>query len=275
MTAPAPNAVAEPDPAEVAGYVDGRPVPRSLVDQRIAGLRAGPQASALPAPGTPEDRQLARWVAQIVLVEQLCLAEARARGLCLEKAPGPGLDQRDAAELGSIYAAAYVTEPAVRAVYAAVTADIDADETQVRSLYRYRVAGAGEQTRWQLRYGLFDSAESGRNADGRALPSLGAVRLSELPGALAAAVVAAQPGDTVGPIADQLGWHVVFVEAEATSAAATSRQVAARSRTAVRQAERRRAFAHWLDRQRTRRIALVPGLEHPGDPHQPDNHHRH
>lgn len=40
-------------------------------------------------------------------------------------------------------------------------------------------------------------------------------------------------------------------------------------------AARRRAFATWLDARRAQLVALAPGYEHPGDPRQPDNTHRH
>ncbi|WP_220140160.1 hypothetical protein [Kitasatospora acidiphila] len=38
---------------------------------------------------------------------------------------------------------------------------------------------------------------------------------------------------------------------------------------------RRLAFVRWLDQARATRLTLVPGLEHPGDPAQPDYDHRH
>lgn len=40
-------------------------------------------------------------------------------------------------------------------------------------------------------------------------------------------------------------------------------------------AGRRRAFRFWLDARRAALVDLAPGYEHPGDPHQPDNTHRH
>jgi [acyl-carrier-protein] S-malonyltransferase len=40
-------------------------------------------------------------------------------------------------------------------------------------------------------------------------------------------------------------------------------------------AARRRAFRTWLDARRTALVRLAPGYEHPGDPRQPDNTHRH
>lgn len=43
----------------------------------------------------------------------------------------------------------------------------------------------------------------------------------------------------------------------------------------LRGAARRRAFRVWLDARRAELVRLAPGYEHPGDPHQPDNTHRH
>lgn len=38
---------------------------------------------------------------------------------------------------------------------------------------------------------------------------------------------------------------------------------------------RRREFRRWLDARRADLVALAPGYEHPGDPGQPDNTHKH
>jgi [acyl-carrier-protein] S-malonyltransferase len=43
----------------------------------------------------------------------------------------------------------------------------------------------------------------------------------------------------------------------------------------LRAAARRRAFRMWLDERRVALVQLAPGYEHPGDPRQPDNVHRH
>ncbi len=40
-------------------------------------------------------------------------------------------------------------------------------------------------------------------------------------------------------------------------------------------AARRRAFRAWLDARRAALVQLAAGYEHPGDPRQPDNTHRH
>jgi [acyl-carrier-protein] S-malonyltransferase len=52
---------------------------------------------------------------------------------------------------------------------------------------------------------------------------------------------------------------------------ATTAEVAAH----LRGAARRRAFRLWLDERRAALVELAPGYEHPGDPRQPDNTHRH
>lgn len=43
----------------------------------------------------------------------------------------------------------------------------------------------------------------------------------------------------------------------------------------LRGAARRCAFRLWLDARRAALVRLAPGYEHPGDPRQPDNTHRH
>ena len=43
----------------------------------------------------------------------------------------------------------------------------------------------------------------------------------------------------------------------------------------LRAAARRRAFRLWLDARCAELVQLAPGYEHPGDPRQPDNTHRH
>jgi [acyl-carrier-protein] S-malonyltransferase len=52
-------------------------------------------------------------------------------------------------------------------------------------------------------------------------------------------------------------------------------QVHSRIAEHLRAAARRRAFRLWLDQRRAELVRLAPGYEHPGDPRQPDNTHRH
>lgn len=237
-----------PGAGAVLGWLDGHPLPRAELDRRLAALRAGPRATALPAPGTAEDRQLTRWVAQVVLTEELCAAEAAARGLDPGDAGPVRLDQRAAVELGSIAAAAYEGSAAVRAVYQAVTADVAVTPAQA-AVYRESTARPSAGPVWRLRTpdGEFD-AEPG-----------------SLPADLARALGSAVPGQTVtaGP------WTATLVTRRVPEPDSP------RPADGLLDAARRLAFVRWLDHARAHRLHLVPGLEHPGDPAQPDNHHRH
>jgi [acyl-carrier-protein] S-malonyltransferase len=233
----------------VVGFVDGRPVPAAELDRRLAALRDGPRSTALPAPGSPEDRQLGRWVAQVILTEELCRAEASARDL----PPGPPasvrLDQRAAVELGSITAAAFEGSAAVRAVYEAVTADVTVPAGEVA---RYGAATAGEPGGpvWRV---WVDGEEFDAAPD-------------TLPARLATALRTAAPGHTV----TVGGWTARLVATDEDPAGDAHDPAAD-----LLAAARRLAFVRWLEQARAARLRLVPGLEHPGDPRQPDNHHKH
>lgn len=246
------------------GYVDGRPVPEAILAKRLAELRRGPMAACLPAPGTAEDRQLRRWTAQVILTEQLCAIEAPV----LDQRPDKmdhGLDQQAAVELGSITAAAYEASAAVRAVYAGVTAAVTVDENEVR---RYWAATHHPvPTRWLLQH---------RRNGGPAQP-LGPATLEDLPRALATAVrdhPHAAPGTVVRAV-DQLGSHEATIVATLPAHTPDYDQDAPMVRTQLLDAARRGTFNRWLDHARATRVRLIPGFEHPADPHQPDHYHRH
>ncbi|MGY0230296.1 DUF7158 domain-containing protein [Longispora urticae] len=236
----------------VLGYLDGRPIPRDRLDRRLDGLRRSSRAAALPVPESSEGRQLVRWVAQVILTEELCATlDAPAVD------PGP-LDPVAAVEYGSITAAAYEGSPAVRAAFAQVTAGVTVPEEEVR---RYWEAWARpEPDRWRLRHRL----------DGGPWQPLGPVTLEELPRAVRAGV---ELGETRA--SDPIGEHEWTVEEIIPGALPSFQDDAPAIRAALLAAARRRTFAHWLDRSRAERLTLVEGLEHPGDPRQPDNHHKH
>ena len=100
--------------------VAGAPVPVDAVDAREELLRNGTRASALPASGTSEGRQLRRWLTQLIVTERVIAAEATARGVTAEDAPTeaellPDVTAR--LEIGSIAAAA-LADPRARALFA-------------------------------------------------------------------------------------------------------------------------------------------------------------
>ena len=115
MTASRPAGPA-PDPEpDVAAWVGGRAIPLAELDRRLDRLRASDRACVLPSAQTREGRQLRRWVAHVLIVEQLCVDELAARGLGWTGEELPGVPSRtDAVALGSIVAAAWWGHPAVR-----------------------------------------------------------------------------------------------------------------------------------------------------------------
>jgi [acyl-carrier-protein] S-malonyltransferase len=200
--------------------VAGLPVPVAEVDEAEARLRSGPSASALPASGTSEGRQLRRWLTQLIVTQRVVAAEITARGLSAtpeKDAPTeaellPDVTAR--LEIGSVAAAA-LADSRARALFADVTATVRVSDDDVADFH----------ARNPLRFAPPRRASHGWHA-----PSL-----------------VGPPLEQVRPVVTE---HLLG-------------------------AARRRAFRVWLDARRAALVELAPGYEHPGDPRQPDNTHRH
>ncbi|HEX2185839.1 MAG TPA: hypothetical protein VHN78_10080, partial [Chloroflexota bacterium] len=244
----ATGAATAPGPGEVIGWVDDRPIPRTHLDRRITDLRAGPLSAALPVPGSSEDRQLARWLTQVILTEALC--ETTARALGLPPLEGPPLDRLAAVELGSINAAAYNGSPWVRAMFQHVTGTAEIPpEWRARTSPRHSAAHI-------VRHRLFKDRRSAEQATPEDLQSLGRIELDSLPTAVAEALSHQPSGTLIGPVRDALGWHLaIAVPAPAPATTSPPDDHSAptppeRDRAPLLGAARRRAFARWLDERR-------------------------
>jgi [acyl-carrier-protein] S-malonyltransferase len=203
----------------VVATVDGAAITVGEVDAREARLRSTPLAVSLPRAGTSEGRQLRRWLTQLLTTERVIAAEATALGLTAAGVAVPSEeellpDMSARLEIGSVAASA-LADPLARAVFARITAKIDATDTEVTDYH----------ARNPLRF-------------------------------------AARP-------ADRHGWRPTAVAAPPLD------QVRSAITEHLRAAARRRAFRLWLDARRAALVELAPGYEHPGDPRQPDNTHKH
>ncbi|RAV17267.1 malonyl CoA-ACP transacylase [Mycolicibacterium sp. GF69] len=167
--------------------------------------------------------------------------------------------------------------------------EVDAREASLRgsrvasSLPRPGTSEGRQLRRWltQLlvaeRVVAAEAAARGLSADGapseaEVLPDM-AVRMEV--GSVAASVLA-------DPLA-----RVVFADVTASVHATDAEVASYRARNPLRlrdetdvaahltAAARRRAFRLWLDARCAAVVRLAPGYEHPGDPRQPDNTHRH
>ncbi|WP_194916021.1 peptidylprolyl isomerase [Catenulispora rubra] len=269
--------------ATVIGWVDGVAIPRELLDTRVRELRAGRLAARLPAVGSKEDRQFLRWTAQVLLTEELCRVElarleqaerpelAWLRGgaglgaAAAASSPPAGdsvavaaprrLTQAESLHLGSINAAAWTSTPAMSALYDLVTEPSSRATPATGTRTWYRVSHAVAAT-------ALDAATT-------APTSLGWTTLDDLPASLAAELRARPKGTRVGPVRTGLGWHFATV----TGTEVRSNQPAQPADSI--DPARLTTFNRWLDERRRALITHAPGFEHPGDPSQPDNTHRH
>jgi [acyl-carrier-protein] S-malonyltransferase len=247
--------------ASVIGWVDGVAVGRDRLDERIRALRSGRMAGRLPAAGSKEDRQFVRWIAHVLLTEEMCRLEARRLDLTAGVSRPLGRDE--ALYLGSINAAAWDECPEMAALLAAV---VDAAPTVAVSM---SMSASTPTCRWwRILHAL--AADEAVLAH-QELRSLGWTTLRDLPSPLADALRQTPIGTRVGPVRSSLGWHIaIAVESELRLSDPT-----AVDSDAVRGGDRLREFNRWLDLRRRSLVTIADGFEHPGDPSQPDNTHRH
>jgi [acyl-carrier-protein] S-malonyltransferase len=247
-----------------AAWVAGTPIEVSDVDARERELRSGPVAPTLPREHTGEGRQLRRWLVQVLAAERLVAQEATAKGLTVADAPPlSSIAPTRAAMLGlgSVAADLLTRNPLARAVFAAVTADVTVPRASIVHFYETNPPEVPEER--VVRHDL-NGPVTRRT-----------LRRGELTGPVETAVFAATAGDTVGPIQDPLGTHTVVVDEIHPASTTPLAEVEDDIRAFLLAPARRRAFTAWLDRHLTSEVTLAPGYEHPGDPNQPDNTHRH
>jgi [acyl-carrier-protein] S-malonyltransferase len=128
-------------PAGVMAYLNDQPMPRELLDARLTALRAGDAACVLPRADSREGRQLTRWVAQVVITEQLCVEELQRRAAVGPDSPAKPLDVSTAIAVGSITAAALAGSEPVRRVAELVSRDVRIPRAQLE----YAAEVLGEQ----------------------------------------------------------------------------------------------------------------------------------
>lgn len=118
--------MSHPEVSGVAAWVGDQPVLVEEVDARLNRLRDRDRTMSLPRADSREGRQLRRWVTQVAVVERLCVDALAAHPPAATGIPDAGgaPSRAEAAALGSIVAAAWANEPAVRRAAATVTAHV-------------------------------------------------------------------------------------------------------------------------------------------------------
>lgn len=247
-------------------WVAGEPIDVSEVDTSERALRAGAVASTLPRERTGEGRQLRRWLVQVLVAERLVAAEAARRRLSEVDAPplgGLAPDRAALLALGSVAADLLTRNALARKVFVAVTADVTVSADAVERYYH----GNPEQFTTPEERVVRHEIDGGP-------PRRRTLRPGQLTGPVEEAVFAAAAGETAGPVRDPLGTHTVVVEQVRPARVRTLAEARPEITARLLASARRRAFTAWLD-PRVAEVRLAPGYEHPGDPRQPDNTHRH
>jgi [acyl-carrier-protein] S-malonyltransferase len=154
-----------------------------------------------------------------------------------------------------------------RAVFVGVTGDVAVSDDVVARYWRANPEAFRVPERRVVRHAVGD-------ADPLARPAR-TVRRGELGSALGDAVFGAAAGEVVGPVRDAVGTHRVLVVEVLPARTLGLDEVREDVRARLLLGARRRAFTAWLDRRMAESVRLAAGFEHPGDPGQPDNTHRH
>lgn len=147
----------------VAAWVGATPITVEQVERRLTALREGPLATRLPPEGTPQGRNLRRWLVQVLTTEELVAQQAAVRGVESEPCDGkPGTVTLAAAlRTGGVAAAVLAASPLARALRRSVVADVEVPEDTIRGYYernRDRHVGTFEQEEPAIRLHLLDVA---------------------------------------------------------------------------------------------------------------------
>ena len=258
------------------------------VQRSLRQIAAAAGEEAVPLPGSPAAVRNERLVLHGLVTEAVLRQEAQRRGL-----GAAGVASSDAQPEPEHHDPQYPDpDPAeiAAAVFDAVTAEVDVDESAVVAYHRANADRYRRPDGRRIRHVLSSTAPAAADvaagcrrdvAGGRASvagSAAGASTIEMTPerfaGPLGDQVFAARPGDVVGPIASELGWHVAVVLEIIPGGVAPLADVRDTIAADLLAAERGRVFDEWLTARRAT-VTVAPGYEHPGDPRAAHRSHRH
>jgi [acyl-carrier-protein] S-malonyltransferase len=254
-----------PDSGLVA-QVGKRRITSADVEERVRRLRSGRLGDRLPADGCAEARQLRRWIVQVLATEAIIQDAADTLGITAQ-CGDPQQYALEGAGMGSVLETVLATSGVARSLLTVVTAGVDVDQAAVRTYY--------ERNRDDFRQP--DTCIVVHEIDGRPVNAGRPIvmRRGDVTGVVGAAVFRGSAGSTV-TVTDESGHaHVAHVHHVLPGHVAPFEDVRDAIIERLLAAARLRAFSAWVDRRRSELLWLAPGNEHPGDPSQPDNMHRH
>ena len=254
----------EIEAGEPIATVGGTIISRADLERRTEELRRGPRGKHIPPDGggSPEIR---RWIVRELVTEAVLAHEVRAAGLV---DPGEPRERVSAA--------------AIAALMDRVTAEVSVDAAAVRSFYDRNPDRFRRREARRIRHGVVPDQASARAVAERLAASDQVTQVQpvelhrgELVGPVEDAVFAAAPGDVVGPIVTEFGWHVARVDELIPAGIVPFEDARPAIEVDLVAVERVEAFERWLETRRAALTVLEPDFEHPGHPIHGATTHRH
>jgi [acyl-carrier-protein] S-malonyltransferase len=204
---------------------------------------------------------------QVLATEAIIQDAADSLGIAAPKCSDSQQYPLGGAGMGSVMETVLATSGVARSLLPVVTARIGVDQAAVQTYYERNRADFQKPDKCVVVHEI-----DGRPVNaGRPM----VMRRGDVAGVVEATVFGASIGSSVA-VTDESGHaHVVHVQQLLPGDVAPFEDVRDAITERLLAAARRRAFSAWVDRRRTALLWLAPGNEHPGDPSQPDNTHRH
>jgi len=211
--------------------------------------------------------QFRRWLVQELVTREVLIHEARAAGLIEPIAFGPGaVDVTAAALPGAV----------VARLFELVTRDVAVPEIELRAYYERNLDLVSTAEVRRVRHSVSRTeAEARTAAHAIEAGELWDLRRGEFSGPFEDAVFAAAPGDLVGPVESELGWHVARIERIDAPSIAGFEEARRGIEEELLAAARARAFGEWLEQRRQALSVIESNWEHPSHPVHGMVRHRH
>lgn len=225
----------------------------------------------MPPHGGDESLQFRRWLVQELVTSEVLVHEARAAGLIgvPGSASAPGQDAPETT-------AATLPRGVVARLFERVTQGVAVPETEVRAYYERNLDLFRTQEVRRLRHRLSQTyAEASASVEALEAGEAWDLRRGEFSGPVEEAAFAAAPGDLIGPLESELGWHVGRLERIDLPSILSFERARPAIEAELLAVARARAFAEWLEERRQALSVIEPEWEHPAHPVHGMIRHRH
>jgi hypothetical protein len=237
----------------------------------VAEVLRGPRGRHVPPHGGDESMQFRRWLVQELVTTEVLVHEARAAGLIGARgsASAPAADAPETP-------AATLPRGVVARLFERVTRGVAVPETEVRAYYERNLDLFRTQEVRRLRHCLSRTfAEASAGVEALEAGEAWDLRRGEFSGPVEEAAFAATPGELIGPLESELGWHVAHLERIDAASILSFEEARPAIEAELLAVARARAFGEWLEERRQALSVIEPEWEHPAHPVHGMVRHRH